>query len=189
VISFQFSIFDAGKRSATGTRELRAAKSLSFIPAAALCERRHRGLARRRVAVRRRSIFMLAKGSVHIHGAPTRAACSMSGPIFAPSLIPTPPSRYFSDCEIFGQRKKIERFIHRPQRCIDDLWQSLWKALDWDGQTPLILRLSSAVDIEERSVRVNLRHKSPARKSYPQKVELNFGSLHPKLFSQIPGMG
>jgi hypothetical protein len=34
VISFQFSIFDAGKRSATGTRELRAAKSLSFIPAA-----------------------------------------------------------------------------------------------------------------------------------------------------------
>jgi hypothetical protein len=25
--------FDAGKRSATGTRELRAAKSLSFIPA------------------------------------------------------------------------------------------------------------------------------------------------------------
>jgi hypothetical protein len=34
VISFQFSIFDAGKRSATATRELRAARSLSFIPAA-----------------------------------------------------------------------------------------------------------------------------------------------------------
>ena len=34
MISFQFSIFDAGKRSATGTRELRAARSLSFILAA-----------------------------------------------------------------------------------------------------------------------------------------------------------
>jgi hypothetical protein len=47
---------------------------------------------------------------------------SMSGPIAALSLIPAPPSRYFFNCEICRQLKKIERFIHRPQRGMDDLW-------------------------------------------------------------------
>jgi hypothetical protein len=41
------------------------------------------------------------------------------------SLVPAPPSCYLSDCEVRGQRKKIERFVHWPQRCVHDLWQSL----------------------------------------------------------------
>jgi hypothetical protein len=47
---------------------------LQSLPAPVLGERRHGGLARRRVAVCRRAIFVVPKASVHIHGIPTGAA-------------------------------------------------------------------------------------------------------------------
>jgi hypothetical protein len=75
VISFQFSIFDAGKRSATGTRELRAAKSLSFIPAASFLRMppsRPRVLLHSRVSAS--DPHDAPKASVHIHEAPTGEA-------------------------------------------------------------------------------------------------------------------
>jgi Ca2+-binding RTX toxin-like protein len=43
-------------------------------------------------------------------------------PVVPISLIPAPPSRYFSNCEVCRQLKKIERFVHWPERCIDDFW-------------------------------------------------------------------
>ena len=47
---------------------------LELLPPPAFCERRHRGLARSRVAVRWRAIFVLPEGEVDRHGLPTGAA-------------------------------------------------------------------------------------------------------------------
>jgi hypothetical protein len=50
---------------------------LNFSPfPPAFGERRHRGLARRLVAVRRRAILTCSKASVHIHGVPSGAAAA-----------------------------------------------------------------------------------------------------------------
>jgi len=59
---------------------------LELLPPPALGERRHRGLARRLVAVRRHAVLRWPKASVHIHGEPSGAACTfMMRPTTAPS--------------------------------------------------------------------------------------------------------
>src|SRR5262244_328875 len=55
-------------------RSLSAAGFVSHFPPPALRECRHRGLARRLVAVPRRAIFVLPEGEVDRHGLPTGAA-------------------------------------------------------------------------------------------------------------------
>jgi len=60
---------------------------LELLPSPTLRERRHRGLARRLIAVRRRAVLMVP-ASVYIHGVPTGAVCTfMIRPTTAPSAI------------------------------------------------------------------------------------------------------